>query len=219
MSETNIQPSKKTTKICLKCGRGLRSNQEKCNSCQCEDIMDKKEYSKLVEEYERADINKKTQMRNNPNYAKFFKYKYTQVQTQKDFKENKVANKDDLYDTLKIIGSLISLVIGVILWIYLTINLNALIGLIVDICFILLSLKFLSSISNKTKQETSKIIKTQEEQKKHQELHGGYKCPNCGEYAGHEIGTVKKAISIGTLGLISDKIGKNYECKNCGYKW
>lgn len=179
--------------------------------------MDKKEYNKIVEEYERGDINKKAQMRNSFNYEKFFKYKYPQ--NKNDFKNNKPNNKNDLYDTLKSIGALITLIVGIILWIYLTININAIVGLVVAMCFILLDFKILSSISNKTKQETVRIVKEQKEQKEYQELHGGYKCPNCGEHAGHEISTMKKAVSVGMLGLASDKIGKNYECKNCGYKW
>lgn len=216
MNETTVK-SKKTTKICLKCGRGLYFNQDKCSSCGCEDIMNKKEYNKLIDEYERADNNKKLKMRNNLNYVVFFKYKY--IQNEKAIQQNHSQNKEDLYDTLKIIGSLALLIIGVILWIYLTIHLSAIIGLLIFACFVLLGSTIFNNISNKTKKEIEQINKTQKEQKEHQELHGGYKCPNCGEHAGHEISTMKKVISVGTLGLASDKIGKNYECKNCGYKW
>lgn len=47
----------------------------------------------------------------------------------------------------------------------------------------------------------------------------GYKCPNCGMMAGHKISAVSKTVSVGILGLASDKIGKNYKCNNCGYEW
>lgn len=216
MNETSVQ-SKKTTKICLKCGRGLRSNHEKCGSCGCKDTMNKEEYNKLIDEYERADNNKKTQIRNNPNYELFFKYKY--IQQKKDLPKNKCNNREDLYDTFKSIGGLITLIVGIILWIYVTINSSVIMGFIIFAFFVWLGYTIINSVSDKTKQEVVEINKAKEEQKKHQELHGGYKCPNCGKNAGHEITIIKKSASIGVFGLASNKIGKNYECKNCGYKW
>lgn len=215
MNETTTK-SKKPTKICLKCGRGLHSNQEKCSSCGCEDIIDKKEYNNIVEEYERADDTKKLEMRNNSNYEMFFKYNYIQPQ------KNNIKNTDDKNernDLLKSLGGLAIIVLAFILLVYITINSNVIIGFIVFAFLIWLGYTIINSISDKTKREVDEINKTKDKQKEYQELHGGYKCPNCGECAGHEISTVKKAVSVGMLGLASNKIGKNYECKNCGYKW
>lgn len=45
------------------------------------------------------------------------------------------------------------------------------------------------------------------------------KCPTCGSTNVEKISTINRAVSIGVAGLASDKIGKQFCCKNCGYKW
>ena len=45
------------------------------------------------------------------------------------------------------------------------------------------------------------------------------KCPNCGSTNTQRISTLNRAVSIGTVGLASSKIGKQYECKKCKHKW
>lgn len=45
------------------------------------------------------------------------------------------------------------------------------------------------------------------------------KCPYCNSTNIKKISTLNRAVSIGTLGLLSGKIGKNYECLNCKAKW
>nr|DAJ47615.1 MAG TPA: RNA polymerase II-like protein [Caudoviricetes sp.] len=45
------------------------------------------------------------------------------------------------------------------------------------------------------------------------------KCPTCGSTNVEKISTLNRAVSIGIVGLASDKIGKQFQCKNCGYKW
>lgn len=45
------------------------------------------------------------------------------------------------------------------------------------------------------------------------------KCPHCGSTNTQIISTLNRAISIGTVGLASSKIGKQYECKHCKHKW
>lgn len=45
------------------------------------------------------------------------------------------------------------------------------------------------------------------------------KCPNCGSTNTQIISTLNRAVSISTVGLASSKIGKQYECKKCKYKW
>lgn len=44
-------------------------------------------------------------------------------------------------------------------------------------------------------------------------------CPLCGSNNTERISTLSKAISVGTIGLASSKIGKQYQCKNCKHKW
>lgn len=45
------------------------------------------------------------------------------------------------------------------------------------------------------------------------------KCPTCGSTNIKRISTANRAVSIGLFGILSGKIGKNYECKNCRAKW
>lgn len=45
------------------------------------------------------------------------------------------------------------------------------------------------------------------------------KCPTCQSTNIKKISTTNRLISVATLGLASSKIGKQFECKNCGYKW
>lgn len=41
------------------------------------------------------------------------------------------------------------------------------------------------------------------------------KCPTCGSTNIEKISFAKKAISIGGLGILSNKIGKQWHCNNC----
>ena len=45
------------------------------------------------------------------------------------------------------------------------------------------------------------------------------KCPHCGSINIERIGTLDRAVSVGTLGLASGKIGKQYKCKACKHLW
>lgn len=44
-------------------------------------------------------------------------------------------------------------------------------------------------------------------------------CPMCNSTNLEKITAPKRIFSAGIFGLGSDKIGKSFECKNCGYKW
>lgn len=44
-------------------------------------------------------------------------------------------------------------------------------------------------------------------------------CPYCHSTNTSKISTVNRAISIGTFGLASSKIGKTHKCNNCGSMW
>ena len=44
-------------------------------------------------------------------------------------------------------------------------------------------------------------------------------CPLCGSMNTQRISTLNRSISVTAFGLASDKIGKQYECKNCKHKW
>lgn len=45
------------------------------------------------------------------------------------------------------------------------------------------------------------------------------KCPTCGSTNIKRITTLDRTVSVGVLGLLSGKIGKNHECLNCKAKW
>jgi len=47
----------------------------------------------------------------------------------------------------------------------------------------------------------------------------GYKCPSCGKMTGYKISHTSKITSVGFWGIASNKLGKTYKCKNCGYIW
>lgn len=70
-------------------------------------------------------------------------------------------------------------------------------------------------LNDATKMQMQKDIEDKEKKR----LRGGYKCPNCGQKAGHPIGALSKGASIGFWGLASNKIGKTYKCENCDYMW
>lgn len=45
------------------------------------------------------------------------------------------------------------------------------------------------------------------------------KCPTCGSTNIKKISDLNRVASVALFGLASSKIGKQFECKNCGYKW
>lgn len=44
-------------------------------------------------------------------------------------------------------------------------------------------------------------------------------CPVCGSHVVKKLTTADRAVSVAAWGLASGKIGKQYECKDCGHKW
>lgn len=61
--------------------------------------------------------------------------------------------------------------------------------------------------------------KKQAAQQAYDAKHPKPKCPTCGSTNIEKISTINRAVSVGMLGLASDKIGKQFQCKNCRYKW
>ena len=45
------------------------------------------------------------------------------------------------------------------------------------------------------------------------------KCPICGSKSTTRISTAGRMVSVGTVGLASSKIGKQYRCMNCKHQW
>ena len=48
---------------------------------------------------------------------------------------------------------------------------------------------------------------------------GNLTCPVCGSHVVKKLTTADRAVSVAAWGLASGKIGKQYECKDCGHKW
>ena len=72
--------------------------------------------------------------------------------------------------------------------------------------------------------ENKRLDKQVEEiRKQTQESHSSQqnipKCPTCGSTNVKRITTANRAVSVLTLGILSGKIGKNYECLDCKAKW
>lgn len=64
-----------------------------------------------------------------------------------------------------------------------------------------------------------KVAQINDVRRKEEEALKHPKCPMCGSTNTQIISTLNRAISIGTVGLASSKIGKQYECKKCKHKW
>lgn len=63
------------------------------------------------------------------------------------------------------------------------------------------------------------LINDNQQIQRQQFLQNQPKCPTCGSTNIEKLSFTKKAISIGGLGILSNKIGKTYQCKNCKATW
>lgn len=64
-----------------------------------------------------------------------------------------------------------------------------------------------------------KELEEQEEEERRRLAAENMPCPICGSKNTKRISMVNRSVSVYTYGLASDKIGKQYECKNCKHKW
>lgn len=64
-----------------------------------------------------------------------------------------------------------------------------------------------------------KAAKINEARRQEEEALKHPKCPMCGSTNTQRISDLNRAVSVGTMGLASSKIGKQYECKKCKHKW
>ena len=91
------------------------------------------------------------------------------------------------------------------------------------IIFIIVDIIFLKCINSYGKDKYGEEEWNRQLKKANEELEYGkgygIKCPNCGQVNVHKISTVSRAVSVGTVGLGSDKIGKTYKCPKCNYIW
>ena len=62
-----------------------------------------------------------------------------------------------------------------------------------------------------------KAVAEADEKKKYNDYM--FTCPMCGSKKAKKISDLNRASSIAVFGVASSKIGKQYECDNCNYKW
>lgn len=53
----------------------------------------------------------------------------------------------------------------------------------------------------------------------HQSMASKPHCPTCGSTNVKKLDALDRAVSVGTLGVLSNKINKSFKCKDCGYTW
>lgn len=60
-----------------------------------------------------------------------------------------------------------------------------------------------------------------QEERRHQERISSPRphCPYCGSLNVERLSFTQKAVSIGSLGILSNKIGKTYQCRSCKSTW
>lgn len=120
-----------------------------------------------------------------------------------------------MLDLFKSICSLICTGTAVVVFFWGLFSGNFLGGCILAGLAMVMSIAFINGQSEETKEGARRL----EEQKRYERMNCGYKCPSCGAMAGHELGAIEKGVSVGALGLASNKIGKRYKCAKCGYIW
>lgn len=67
--------------------------------------------------------------------------------------------------------------------------------------------------------QVAKMEKAWKEEEKRAAKNIKINCPICGSTNVQRISDLNRAVSVGTMGLASSKIGKQYECKKCKHKW
>lgn len=159
--------------------------------------------------YARAEVLLKQAMAQGHTNAKSNYALLQQLMAQPTPRENAIT-------WLVILGMWACIIGGVISFFAFTFNDLVGVGLISCILLVLAGFALYYGVMPKSAQEQQKQY---EEEKKRKLLTEGYLCPNCGMRAGHEFGKIEKSASIGFWGIHSDKLGKTYQCANCGYKW
>lgn len=66
--------------------------------------------------------------------------------------------------------------------------------------------------------EAERITRRIEEKVKREEATRP-RCPTCTSTDIRKIGTAERGVSAVTLGVLSNKVGKTFQCNHCGYTW
>lgn len=71
----------------------------------------------------------------------------------------------------------------------------------------------------KMEERQEEIREQQKAMKQQKYAYDHPECPMCKSRNTRKISTTNRVVSVSVLGLASSKIGKQYECFNCGHKW
>lgn len=74
-------------------------------------------------------------------------------------------------------------------------------------------------IKRRRNQESIANLNTMEQEKARKDAINHPICPMCGSKNTTKISTMNRAVSVTMVGMASSKIGKQYQCKSCGFKW
>lgn len=117
---------------------------------------------------------------------------------------------------------------GVVMYFMRPNELGLIMGLFVFIVGIAMGISFYKStkkdyqkaLANFEEYQRDKLKEEKEIKRQHeierQRKNTAVKCPYCGSYNTSKIGTISRSVSVGVLGLASNKIGKQRHCKDCG---
>lgn len=78
---------------------------------------------------------------------------------------------------------------------------------------------YIKTSAQEARERVQRSVERQEAAKQRRMNPNNIHCPTCGSNKIEKISGVSRAASVGVFGLASSKIGKTFECKNCGYKW
>lgn len=68
------------------------------------------------------------------------------------------------------------------------------------------------------KRENARLVKLIAERVEREEATRP-RCPTCTSANIRKIGTAERGVSAVTLGVMSNKVGKTFQCNHCGYTW
>lgn len=69
------------------------------------------------------------------------------------------------------------------------------------------------------KKQAEEQAKARNNARKYQSSYHYIECPSCGSFSTEEISQWSRSMSVKAYGMASPKIGKQYQCKNCGHMW
>lgn len=216
--------------ICPKC-RGLYQDTDTiCQECNIK-LMNKDFFQQVYYEFE--DMNKKQKLKHrfNERYETICKYHFSNIYNyeQEQTTKNEIAQTEQApsptsseFDntTWYSIFTDVSLIVSFIVFYQLAWKRDhILLGTFLTIMILLLWRYLCARLAPNTSKFIDEQIKEDRNSKNNRMCNPGLKCPLCGSHYVVKIGALDRAASVHFWGLASDKIGKQYECKDCRHKF